>query len=73
MSPSVIPLVSIIYEFSRLSLDNNSLHHDEVYARSTKFGTTIVPLHLALSPFSAVAECIFQVCLLYIESYSEGY
>ena len=41
--------------FSKLSGDTNPLHHDLNYAVKTKFGNTIVPLHLIPSPFSAIA------------------
>ncbi len=41
--------------FSRLSGDNNPLHHDADYAAQTLFGEIIVPLHLLAAPLSAIA------------------
>ena len=46
-------------KFKELSLDENPLHHDSVYAEGTPFKSTIVPLHLAASPLSAVAGMAF--------------
>jgi len=45
--------------FSLLSGDNNPLHHDNEYAKKTPFKKTIVPLHLACSPLSAIAGMVF--------------
>ncbi len=41
--------------FSKLSGDENPLHHDKSYSRNTEFGAPIVPLHLYASPLSAIA------------------
>jgi len=46
-------------KFSSLSGDTNPLHHDESYAENTSFKQTIVPLHLAASPMSAIAGVVF--------------
>ena len=45
--------------FSQLSGDENPLHHDENYAKSTPFAEPIVPLHLVTSPLSAIAGMVF--------------
>jgi 3-oxoacyl-[acyl-carrier protein] reductase len=45
--------------FSRLSGDTNPLHFSEDYAKKTSFNSTIVPLHLAASPLSAIAGRVF--------------
>jgi short-subunit dehydrogenase/acyl dehydratase/acyl carrier protein len=45
--------------FSKLSGDKNPLHSDSQYASSTKFSKRIVPLHLTISPLSAIAGMIF--------------
>lgn len=41
--------------FSELSEDRNSLHWDDEVGRKSEFGSIIVPLFLATSPFSAIA------------------
>lgn len=41
-------------KFFELSGDANLLHSDSDYAQNTEFGQTIVPLHLLISPFSAI-------------------
>lgn len=41
--------------FSKLSGDENPLHHDKIYSRNTEFGAPIVPLHLYAAPLSAIA------------------
>lgn len=45
--------------FQRLSGDSNPLHHDEEYGAKSEFGQTIVPLHLVVSPLSAIAGMHF--------------
>jgi acyl dehydratase len=40
--------------FTKVSLDNNPLHHDEEFARSTRFGRCIVHGMLYASMFSAI-------------------
>ncbi len=47
--------LTIFEKFRSISGDNNPLHHDKVYASKTSFGQPIVPLHLAISPLSAIA------------------
>jgi 3-oxoacyl-[acyl-carrier protein] reductase len=46
-------------KFSSLSGDTNPLHHDERYVENTRYKKTIVPLHLAASPLSAIAGVVF--------------
>lgn len=41
--------------FLALSEDANPLHSDESYARGSEYGERIVPLAMAVSPFSAIA------------------
>ncbi len=41
--------------FRALSGDSNRLHHDPAYAADTPFGQPIVPLHMTVAPFSAIA------------------
>ena len=45
--------------FSRLSGDDNPLHHDAGYSAGTPFGRPVVPLHLTLSPLSMIAGTVF--------------
>jgi len=45
--------------FSLLSGDINPLHHDDTYAKQSRFKKTIVPLHLAATPLSAIAGVVF--------------
>ena len=45
--------------FSSLSGDSNLLHHDKKYSASTVFKKPIVPVHMAISPFSMIAGMIF--------------
>ena len=45
--------------FARLSGDRNALHHDAAHAASTRFGRTVVPLHVTSSPLSMVAGMVF--------------
>ena len=46
-------------EFSLLSGDNNPLHHDVKFSKSTIFKQPIVPLHLASAPLSRIAGMVF--------------
>ncbi len=45
--------------FCSLSGDKNLLHYDKKYAASTAFMKPIVPVHLAIAPFSMIAGMIF--------------
>lgn len=45
--------------FEILSGDSNPLHSDEDYAKLTKYGKKILPVHLTISPFSAIAGMCF--------------
>lgn len=42
-------------QFSDISGDKNSLHHDYEYSKETEFKEPIVPLHLSIAPFSRIA------------------
>ena len=45
--------------FKFLSGDSNLLHHDKKYSSTTVFKKPIVPVHLAIAPFSMIAGMIF--------------
>src|SRR6185436_16589741 len=45
--------------FSRLSGDQNVLHHDAAVAAGSQFKRPILPLHITAAPLSAVAGMIF--------------
>ena len=47
------------FQFRNISGDKNPLHWDEEFSQDTRFGRTIVPLHLIIAPFSMVAGMIF--------------
>jgi len=46
-------------KFETLSGDSNPLHSNEDYAKLTKYKKRILPLHLTISPLSAIAGMIF--------------
>jgi len=41
--------------FSKISGDQNPLHHNEDYGKASEFGQTIVPVHMTSAPLSAIA------------------
>ena len=46
-------------KFELLSGDSNPLHSNEDYAKLTKYSKNIIPLHLTISPFTAIAGMCF--------------
>lgn len=45
-------------DFYKISMDANPLHHKKDYGKKSEFAQIIVPLHLAISPFSFIAGMV---------------